>query len=147
MQSNWTDLLSCHSLSVMNRMLCTHNMPCVLVQLIVSCPWSCQRQGYHTLWILHILNLPELEKELFLSSSTFSLLNIRFEVFLFGWVCVFVFPEYYTKHFLSFVSQEHCKMRNSPVFKSCNTIKGMEMYFALLRSGTLSRVYHAFALQ
>uniref|UniRef100_A0A3P9JIM3 Zinc finger MYND domain-containing protein 10 n=1 Tax=Oryzias latipes TaxID=8090 RepID=A0A3P9JIM3_ORYLA len=64
-----------NNLSVMNRMLCTHNMPCVLVQLIVSCPWSCQRQDY-------------------------------------------------TKHFLSFVSQEHCKMRNSPVFKSCNTIKG-----------------------
>ncbi|XP_020558775.1 zinc finger MYND domain-containing protein 10 isoform X1 [Oryzias latipes] len=34
-----------NNLSVMNRMLCTHNMPCVLVQLIVSCPWSCQRQG------------------------------------------------------------------------------------------------------
>ncbi|XP_037535305.1 zinc finger MYND domain-containing protein 10 [Nematolebias whitei] len=32
------------SISVINRMLCTHNMPCVLVQLIDSCPWSrCQK--------------------------------------------------------------------------------------------------------
>uniref|UniRef100_A0A3Q2CIN1 Zinc finger MYND domain-containing protein 10 n=1 Tax=Cyprinodon variegatus TaxID=28743 RepID=A0A3Q2CIN1_CYPVA len=28
------------SISVINRVLCTHNMPCVLVQLIESCPWS-----------------------------------------------------------------------------------------------------------
>ncbi|KAM4613699.1 zinc finger MYND domain-containing protein 10 [Polymixia lowei] len=28
------------SISVINRMLCTHNMPCVLVQLIDCCPWS-----------------------------------------------------------------------------------------------------------
>ncbi|KAM6927827.1 zinc finger MYND domain-containing protein 10 [Xenentodon cancila] len=33
------------SISVVNRMLCTHNMPCVLVQLIDSCPWSCFKQG------------------------------------------------------------------------------------------------------
>ncbi|XP_038135980.1 zinc finger MYND domain-containing protein 10 [Cyprinodon tularosa] len=29
-----------YSISVINRVLCTHNMPCVLVQLIESCPWS-----------------------------------------------------------------------------------------------------------
>ncbi|XP_059184804.1 zinc finger MYND domain-containing protein 10 [Centropristis striata] len=28
------------SISVINRMLCTHNIPCVLVQLIDCCPWS-----------------------------------------------------------------------------------------------------------
>uniref|UniRef100_A0A3B5M9B7 Zinc finger MYND domain-containing protein 10 n=1 Tax=Xiphophorus couchianus TaxID=32473 RepID=A0A3B5M9B7_9TELE len=28
------------SISVINRMLCTHNMPCVLVRLVESCPWS-----------------------------------------------------------------------------------------------------------
>uniref|UniRef100_A0A671W899 Zinc finger MYND domain-containing protein 10 n=1 Tax=Sparus aurata TaxID=8175 RepID=A0A671W899_SPAAU len=28
------------SISVISRMLCTHNMPCVLVQLIDCCPWS-----------------------------------------------------------------------------------------------------------
>ncbi|XP_061584523.1 zinc finger MYND domain-containing protein 10 [Cololabis saira] len=33
------------SISVVSRMLCTHNMPCVLVQLIDSCPWSCSKQG------------------------------------------------------------------------------------------------------
>lgn len=33
------------SISVVNRMLCTHNMPCVLVQLIESCPWSRSRKG------------------------------------------------------------------------------------------------------
>ncbi|XP_068170900.1 zinc finger MYND domain-containing protein 10 [Antennarius striatus] len=34
------------SISVINRMLCTHNMPCVLVQLIDCCPWSCSKKGY-----------------------------------------------------------------------------------------------------
>lgn len=29
-------------------MLCTHNMPCVLVQLIDCCPWSCFREGWIT---------------------------------------------------------------------------------------------------
>uniref|UniRef100_A0A3Q3SGZ8 Zinc finger MYND domain-containing protein 10 n=1 Tax=Mastacembelus armatus TaxID=205130 RepID=A0A3Q3SGZ8_9TELE len=33
------------SISVINRMLCTHNMPCVLVQLIDCCPWSRCRKG------------------------------------------------------------------------------------------------------
>ncbi|XP_072309033.1 zinc finger MYND domain-containing protein 10 [Eucyclogobius newberryi] len=28
------------SISVINRLLCTHNIPCVLVQLIKCCPWS-----------------------------------------------------------------------------------------------------------
>ncbi|KAM3622208.1 uncharacterized protein V6R79_021821 [Siganus canaliculatus] len=33
------------SISVINRMLCTHNMPCILVQLIDCCPWSCYKDG------------------------------------------------------------------------------------------------------
>ncbi|KAM8917091.1 zinc finger MYND domain-containing protein 10 [Spinachia spinachia] len=33
------------SVSVINRMLCTHNMPCVLVQLIDCCPWSRCKDG------------------------------------------------------------------------------------------------------
>ncbi|XP_030277386.1 zinc finger MYND domain-containing protein 10 isoform X2 [Sparus aurata] len=33
------------SISVISRMLCTHNMPCVLVQLIDCCPWSRFREG------------------------------------------------------------------------------------------------------
>ncbi|XP_047439498.1 zinc finger MYND domain-containing protein 10 [Mugil cephalus] len=33
------------SISVINRMLCTHNTPCVLVQLIDCCPWSCCKDG------------------------------------------------------------------------------------------------------
>ncbi|KAL6111976.1 zmynd10 [Pungitius sinensis] len=33
------------SVSVINRMLCTHNMPCVLVQLIDRCPWSRCKDG------------------------------------------------------------------------------------------------------
>ncbi|KAG8007716.1 Zinc finger MYND domain-containing protein 10 [Nibea albiflora] len=33
------------SISVINRLLCTHNMPCVLVQLIDCCPWSRCREG------------------------------------------------------------------------------------------------------
>ncbi|XP_034534600.1 zinc finger MYND domain-containing protein 10 [Notolabrus celidotus] len=33
------------SISVINRMLCTHNMPCVLVQLLDCCPWSRCREG------------------------------------------------------------------------------------------------------
>ncbi|XP_045885328.1 zinc finger MYND domain-containing protein 10 isoform X1 [Micropterus dolomieu] len=33
------------SISVISRMLCTHNMPCVLVQLIDCCPWSRRREG------------------------------------------------------------------------------------------------------
>ncbi|CAJ1050565.1 zinc finger MYND domain-containing protein 10 [Xyrichtys novacula] len=33
------------SISVINRLLCTHNMPCVLVQLIDCCPWSRRREG------------------------------------------------------------------------------------------------------
>uniref|UniRef100_A0A667WKL0 Zinc finger MYND domain-containing protein 10 n=1 Tax=Myripristis murdjan TaxID=586833 RepID=A0A667WKL0_9TELE len=32
-------------ISVINRMLCTHNMPCVMVQLIDCCPWSCKSSG------------------------------------------------------------------------------------------------------
>ncbi|XP_074500793.1 zinc finger MYND domain-containing protein 10 [Sebastes fasciatus] len=33
------------SISVINRMLCTHNMPCVLVQLVDCCPWSRCEEG------------------------------------------------------------------------------------------------------
>ncbi|XP_019118478.2 zinc finger MYND domain-containing protein 10 isoform X1 [Larimichthys crocea] len=33
------------SISVINRLLCTHNVPCVLVQLIDCCPWSRCREG------------------------------------------------------------------------------------------------------
>uniref|UniRef100_A0A3Q3WPH7 Zinc finger MYND domain-containing protein 10 n=1 Tax=Mola mola TaxID=94237 RepID=A0A3Q3WPH7_MOLML len=33
------------SVSIISRLLCTHNMPCVLVQLVHSCPWSCLREG------------------------------------------------------------------------------------------------------
>ncbi|XP_068451382.1 zinc finger MYND domain-containing protein 10 [Clinocottus analis] len=33
------------SISVINRMMCTHNMPCVLVQLIDCCPWSRCKDG------------------------------------------------------------------------------------------------------
>ncbi|XP_030585965.1 zinc finger MYND domain-containing protein 10 [Archocentrus centrarchus] len=33
------------SISVINRMLCIHNLPCVLVQLIDRCPWSRSREG------------------------------------------------------------------------------------------------------
>ncbi|KAJ0039414.1 hypothetical protein NL108_015163, partial [Boleophthalmus pectinirostris] len=31
--------------SVINRLLCTHNIPCVLVQLIDCCPWSRHKAG------------------------------------------------------------------------------------------------------
>ncbi|XP_075997520.1 zinc finger MYND domain-containing protein 10 [Genypterus blacodes] len=34
-----------NSISVINRMLCTHNMPCVLVQLLDCCPWSRHTAG------------------------------------------------------------------------------------------------------
>ncbi|CAL9704879.1 unnamed protein product [Knipowitschia caucasica] len=33
------------NISVLNRMLCTHNIPCVLVQLIYYCPWSRCKEG------------------------------------------------------------------------------------------------------
>ncbi|XP_029946975.1 zinc finger MYND domain-containing protein 10 [Salarias fasciatus] len=33
------------SISVIHRMLCTHNLPCVLVQLLCSCPWSRHVKG------------------------------------------------------------------------------------------------------
>nr|XP_033483488.1 zinc finger MYND domain-containing protein 10 isoform X2 [Epinephelus lanceolatus] len=33
------------SVSVINRMLCTHNLPCVLVRLIDCCPWSRYKEG------------------------------------------------------------------------------------------------------
>ncbi|KAI2668585.1 Zinc finger MYND domain-containing protein 10 [Labeo rohita] len=35
-----TDHIESLSLSVLSRMLCTHNMPCVLVQLVENCPWN-----------------------------------------------------------------------------------------------------------
>uniref|UniRef100_A0A673LPP4 Zinc finger MYND domain-containing protein 10 n=1 Tax=Sinocyclocheilus rhinocerous TaxID=307959 RepID=A0A673LPP4_9TELE len=35
-----TDHIESLSLSVLSRMLCTHNMPCVLVQLVKNCPWN-----------------------------------------------------------------------------------------------------------
>uniref|UniRef100_A0A8D3AZY3 Zinc finger MYND domain-containing protein 10 n=1 Tax=Scophthalmus maximus TaxID=52904 RepID=A0A8D3AZY3_SCOMX len=34
-----------NNISVISRMLCTHNLPCVLVQLIDRCPWSRYREG------------------------------------------------------------------------------------------------------
>nr|XP_020453738.1 zinc finger MYND domain-containing protein 10 [Monopterus albus] len=34
-----------NSISIISRMLCTHNMPCVLVQLIDCCPWSRCKEG------------------------------------------------------------------------------------------------------
>lgn len=33
------------SISVINRLLCTHNMPCVLVQLVDCCPWMRYTEG------------------------------------------------------------------------------------------------------
>uniref|UniRef100_A0A8C1AA81 Zinc finger MYND domain-containing protein 10 n=2 Tax=Cyprinus carpio TaxID=7962 RepID=A0A8C1AA81_CYPCA len=33
-------------LSVLSRMLCTHNMPCVLVQLVENCPWNKALEKY-----------------------------------------------------------------------------------------------------
>lgn len=33
------------SISVINRLLCTHNMPCVLVQLVDCCPWMSYTEG------------------------------------------------------------------------------------------------------
>ncbi|XP_016891870.1 zinc finger MYND domain-containing protein 10 isoform X2 [Cynoglossus semilaevis] len=33
------------SISVINRMLCTHNVPCVLVQLLSCCPWTRCTEG------------------------------------------------------------------------------------------------------
>uniref|UniRef100_A0A8B9LIU2 Zinc finger MYND-type containing 10 n=1 Tax=Astyanax mexicanus TaxID=7994 RepID=A0A8B9LIU2_ASTMX len=33
------------SLSVLSRMLNTHNLPCLLVQLVEHCPWSCRSGG------------------------------------------------------------------------------------------------------
>uniref|UniRef100_A0A8C9S606 Zinc finger MYND domain-containing protein 10 n=1 Tax=Scleropages formosus TaxID=113540 RepID=A0A8C9S606_SCLFO len=46
----WTkgvlSVFSSLSLSALNRLLCTHNMPCVLVQLIEHCPWSRQQEKY-----------------------------------------------------------------------------------------------------
>uniref|UniRef100_A0A8D0A3F4 Zinc finger MYND domain-containing protein 10 n=1 Tax=Sander lucioperca TaxID=283035 RepID=A0A8D0A3F4_SANLU len=45
------------SISVINRMLCTHNMPCVLVQLIDCCPWSRCKEGIsHFLHIKFYIN-------------------------------------------------------------------------------------------
>ncbi|TRY95184.1 hypothetical protein DNTS_032480 [Danionella cerebrum] len=35
-----TDHIESLSLSVLSRMLCTHNTPCVLVQLVEKCPWK-----------------------------------------------------------------------------------------------------------
>ncbi|XP_058646326.1 zinc finger MYND domain-containing protein 10 isoform X2 [Onychostoma macrolepis] len=35
-----TDHIESLGLSVLSRMLCTHNMPCVLVQLVENCPWN-----------------------------------------------------------------------------------------------------------
>ncbi|XP_059407831.1 zinc finger MYND domain-containing protein 10 isoform X2 [Carassius carassius] len=35
-----TDHIESLSVSVLSRMLCTHNMPCVLVQLVENCPWN-----------------------------------------------------------------------------------------------------------
>ncbi|XP_068614645.1 zinc finger MYND domain-containing protein 10-like [Brachionichthys hirsutus] len=33
------------SISAINRLLCTHNMPSILVQLITCCPWSRSKEG------------------------------------------------------------------------------------------------------
>lgn len=40
----WFCVLS-FSISVINRLLCTHNMPCVLVQLVDCCPWMRYTEG------------------------------------------------------------------------------------------------------
>lgn len=40
----WFCFLS-FSISVINRLLCTHNMPCVLVQLVDCCPWMRYTEG------------------------------------------------------------------------------------------------------
>lgn len=40
----WFCFLS-FSISVINRLLCTHNVPCVLVQLVDCCPWMRYTEG------------------------------------------------------------------------------------------------------
>ncbi|XP_017568171.2 zinc finger MYND domain-containing protein 10 [Pygocentrus nattereri] len=40
-----TDHVESLSLSVLSRMLNTHNLPCVLVQLVGQCPWSRKNRG------------------------------------------------------------------------------------------------------
>lgn len=40
------DFSLAHSISVINRMLCTHNLPCVLVQLVQHSPWSRYSAGW-----------------------------------------------------------------------------------------------------
>lgn len=52
-----------HSISVINRMLCTHNLPCVLVQLVQHSPWSRYSAGwslnvYSCKWTKWILQFP-----------------------------------------------------------------------------------------
>ncbi|KAM6413697.1 zinc finger MYND domain-containing protein 10 [Rhynochetos jubatus] len=40
-----TDQLESLPLSALTRMLNTHNVPCLLVQLVEHCPWSCREAG------------------------------------------------------------------------------------------------------
>ncbi|XP_030634318.1 zinc finger MYND domain-containing protein 10 [Chanos chanos] len=40
-----TDCVESLSVSVLTRLLCTHNLPCVLVQLVEHSPWSCYTGG------------------------------------------------------------------------------------------------------
>ncbi|MFT7800712.1 zinc finger MYND domain-containing protein 10 isoform X2 [Arapaima gigas] len=46
-----TDHIDSLSLSALSRLLCTHNVPCVLVQLIEHCPWHRTRKGQREKYI------------------------------------------------------------------------------------------------
>lgn len=51
--SEFTSFAFClFSISVINHLLCTHNMPCVLVQLIDCSPWMRYREGLSCLQLL-----------------------------------------------------------------------------------------------
>lgn len=46
-------LISSLPLSAVTRMLNTHNLPCLLVELVEHCPWSCWEAGMdHAPWSL-----------------------------------------------------------------------------------------------
>lgn len=40
-----TDQVGSLPLSALTRMLNTHNLPCLLVELVEHCPWSCREAG------------------------------------------------------------------------------------------------------
>ncbi|NWH80276.1 ZMY10 protein, partial [Piaya cayana] len=40
-----TDQVESLPLSALTRMMCTHNLPCLLIQLLERCPWSCREAG------------------------------------------------------------------------------------------------------